>query len=103
MHWYEKILKEQSNMENISVNYASLKWTEDLSLSRCYNLYSYNKIIGSLKWENEIDSFAFGGVCGEKYYLSKKGIFKPHLIIRDAKKPDLNIELSYSKKRAMES
>ena len=98
MKWFEKILKEQSDMENISIYYASLKWTEDISHSRSYNLHSYNKIIGSLKWENKKGSFAFGEVCGVKYYISKKGILKPRLIIRDIYKTELNSELPYRKK-----
>ena len=98
MFWYEKILNKQSAIERISSEYAILKWLEDYSQRKVYNLVSFNKAIGSLTWENNYDSFAYGDICGNKYYLDKKGLLKPHLLIRDVKKPELVSELYYNKK-----
>lgn len=86
-------------METISSKYASLKWAEDYSQKRSYILTSYKKIIGSLTWENNIDSFAYGEVCGRKFYLNKKGIFKKYFLIRDSANPDLAASLILNKKK----
>jgi len=102
MFWYEKILNEQSEMETISSRYALLKWSEDYSQKRSYILTSYNKIIGSLNWENSIDSFAYGEVCGKKFYLNKKGFFKKYLLIREAANPDVAATLNLSMKNQNE-
>ncbi len=98
MFWYEKILNKQSDIERISFQYSILKWLEDYSQRKVYNLFSYNKEIGSLRWENRHDSFAYGDICGNKYFLEKKGLLRPHILIREAKKPELISELYYNNK-----
>ncbi|MHB9011812.1 MAG: hypothetical protein ACYC49_06230 [Ignavibacteriaceae bacterium] len=59
MFWYEKILNKQSDIERISSEYAILKWLEDYSQRKVYNLVSFNKAIGSLSWGNNHDSIPY--------------------------------------------